>query len=258
MRSAPFARSLLTAVARLAVACHRRRAARPRWLATLAVAALCGLAAPASMATPADEIRAAVDDVLSGTDFQRELPAGEAATPDESEPYEPPDVSMRPFDVIGPVANVLLWVVIIAAVALVAFYLNNEWRFRRERPGGADPAAPPGAPDAGGQVGAAGPGSLDDADRLAGAGRFDEAIRMLLLRSLADLRRRLDIGARPSLTAWEIVARATLPGPALSALSRIVSAAEISHFGGRPAGDEDYRCCREDYHSFTLAADGAA
>jgi hypothetical protein len=89
---------------------------------------------------------------------------------------------------------------------------------------------------------------LDSAERLAAAGRFAEAIHLLLLETLAALSRAAQLA--PSLTSREIVARVPLPARARDALLGLVLAVEISRFGGAPAGERDYRACLERFHAF--------
>ena len=89
---------------------------------------------------------------------------------------------------------------------------------------------------------------LDSAERLAAAGRFAEAIHVLLLETLSALSRAAQLA--PSLTSREIVARVPLPARARDALSGLVLAVEVSRFGGAAAGERDYHACLERFHAF--------
>ena len=88
---------------------------------------------------------------------------------------------------------------------------------------------------------------MEEADRLARKGKYGEAVHVLLLHCLDDLRLRLDIALAPSLTSREILERLHLTEGAKSALARIVTMAELNHFGGRAASEAAYQACRENY-----------
>lgn len=94
---------------------------------------------------------------------------------------------------------------------------------------------------------------LEDADGLAAAGRFDEAIHLLLFRSIDDLVARRPGVVKPALTSRDIAALAVLPPDARSAFARLAEAVERTFFGGRPAGAEAFRSARSDYEAFAFA-----
>src|SRR6266446_1397805 len=96
---------------------------------------------------------------------------------------------------------------------------------------------------------------LEDAESLARQGRFGEAIHAVLLRWLADLARSGAIPARaPSLTSRELLRReTTLVAEARGALGSLVVAVERVHFGGRPAGLQEYEACAAQYRRFRQA-----
>ena len=94
---------------------------------------------------------------------------------------------------------------------------------------------------------------LDEADALAAAGQYAEAIHLLLFRSIEDLSQRRAGSAPPAFTSREIVETVEMPGPARGAFARIAAAVELSFFGGRPAGADDFQTCRRDYEAFAFA-----
>ena len=94
---------------------------------------------------------------------------------------------------------------------------------------------------------------LGDADALAGDGRFAEAIHVLLLRTIDDLRRRADRPVADSLTSREILAALEMPAAARAALSDLVSVVELTYFGGRRPARKHYARCRERYERFAAA-----
>ena len=217
--------------------------------------ALVGRSTPA-LAEPSDaEIRAAVEEVLGNGRFQTELPG--AAEPEEAEAAPEPSWRFDLPDGVFGLARVLMWLLVGAGgLLLVIFVINEVSSFSLRRRGRSaqpeEPAAPSGsvAPGSGSGL------SLDEADRLAREGRYAEALHMLLLDCFAQLRRlRFDAVIAPSLTSRELARRLTLPEQSARALSAIVSAVELSHFGGRLPGEDDYNRCRQDY--LQIANDGA-
>ena len=68
-----------------------------------------------------------------------------------------------------------------------------------------------------------------EADALAARGDYDEAVHLLLRRSVADIAGRLPDFLRPSLTARDIASAASVPTRARNAFSR-----DRAHRRGRP------------------------
>lgn len=245
--------------------------------ARLAAAMMVLLSVGAAMAATGDEIRATARDVLFASDYQRDLPRkpntplleqseeaprskSEAAPPDFDEPpITAPRSPSAPTDILGDVGRIVLWVVVLAGGALLVFYLLNQLPIharrarRRETRKPRTPSQPlvktPAAPGAG--------LVLAEWDRLADDGNYGEAVHALLLRSLEDIRRRLDHAPRPSLTSREIVDTVTLSDSAKTAFTLIVRAAERSHFGGRTPDRIEFLACRENYRRLAVGSGGA-
>lgn len=95
---------------------------------------------------------------------------------------------------------------------------------------------------------------LEEADRLAGEGRFEEAIHILLFRSIDDIAGRRPGAVKPALTSRDIVRLAAMPEDARIAFARIAEAVERTFFGGRPAGRDEFARCRSDYETFAFSA----
>ena len=149
----------------------------------------------------------------------------------------------------------LLWIVIGAAflVLLYAFRdlipilrssQGNDW-MSEEAFGGGGKAGSPAA-------------ALGAADELAAAGRFVEAMHVLLLQGLAAIRAGLDEEFADSLTSREILRRARLPDPGRTSLRDIVSRVELTYFGQYPAALADYQACRASFNTLTHALHGDA
>jgi hypothetical protein len=94
---------------------------------------------------------------------------------------------------------------------------------------------------------------LEAADDLAARGQFVEAMHALLLQSLAEVRRRLDVQFADSLTSREIVQSARLSQTGRASLRDIVARVEWTYFGGRPAARPDYDGCRQSFVALAQA-----
>jgi hypothetical protein len=94
---------------------------------------------------------------------------------------------------------------------------------------------------------------LEDADRLAAAGRYGEAVRLILFRSIEDIDERWPGQVRPALTSRDISALEILPGSARQTFSGIARVVEHSLFGGRPVSAEGFAQCRGAYETFALS-----
>ena len=145
---------------------------------------------------------------------------------------------------------VLKWVLLALAVTLIAFAawrltepLRHGWQ-RRARGGQDEPEWQPDSAEA--------LALLEDADRLAAAGRFDEAARLLLHRSVQQI-----AAARPdwigrASTAREIGAIGALPDRARSAFGLIAARVERSLFALRALDAADWQAARRAYAEFAL------
>jgi hypothetical protein len=159
---------------------------------------------------------------------------------------------------------------VLAAVAflILAFYLLAKLR-RQPAPASAEGKTPAPRrivartviPAASADAPPPPPGPLDDAEQLAAAGRFSEAIHLVLLRLLAELRHLVDLSMADSLTSREILRRnAALPAATREALGVVIGAVELCHFGGRRGDATLFRHCVDAYMRATgrgAAATGA-
>lgn len=93
---------------------------------------------------------------------------------------------------------------------------------------------------------------LEDADRLAAEGRYEEAVHLLLFRSIEDMAARRPQAVRPALTSRDLARAEGLPSEARSAFSTIAAAVERSFFGGRPVDAAGFAACRRAYEGFAL------
>jgi hypothetical protein len=94
---------------------------------------------------------------------------------------------------------------------------------------------------------------LEDADRLAAEGRFDEATRLLLQRSVSHIAAARPDWVEPSSTARELTALPALPDAARGAFRVIAERVERSLFALRSLDRADWDAARSAYAEFALA-----
>ncbi len=94
---------------------------------------------------------------------------------------------------------------------------------------------------------------LEDADRLAAEGRYDEAVRMLLQRSVGQIASARPDWVAPSSTARELAALPMLSDAARSTFQTIAERVERSLFALRALDAEDWEAARKAYADFALA-----
>ena len=148
----------------------------------------------------------------------------------------------------------VVWLALIAAAGLILYLLRDSLPFwRRSRDQWDDTSAETQANTTPGPIDA-----LGAADQLSRYGRFVEAMHMLLLQSLAEIRQRLGVQFADSLTSREILRGTSLSPQGRAALREIVAAVEWTYFGGYPAEMRDYAACRRSFENLRRALEGGA
>lgn len=153
---------------------------------------------------------------------------------------------------IGPYMIYMFWGAVIIAVAIIALLVFLEakgiawrlpwWRKRQETQ-----AKEEWRPDAGtAQI------LLSEADALAARGEYDEAVHLLLRRSVADIATRLPDFLRPSLTSRDIAGAGSIPTSPRAAFSEIARIVEAALFARRPVGAEGWQQARGAYERFAF------
>ena len=162
-------------------------------------------------------------------------------------------------DVFGPVGQAfgaswwwMQWVmlgiaVVFAAVMLVRLYGPGFGR-KGKRKGADFPAAEEWQPDSAASI-----ALLEDADRLAAEGRFDDATHLLLQRSVAQIAAARPDWVEPSSTARELAALPALPEAARGAFGVIAARVERSLFALTALDRADWEAARAAYARFALA-----
>ncbi len=93
---------------------------------------------------------------------------------------------------------------------------------------------------------------LDEADKLAAAGRYAEAARLILHRSIEEIEGRRPRLVRPALTAREIARLPEIPDSARTTFSQIAAIVERGLFGGRDVDAATFAECRRTYEAFAF------
>lgn len=178
-------------------------------------------------------------------------------------PWHTPDVRPPPswlrglFQALGDFVEwvgggwtVIMWLAIAAAVLAALFVLYRparEWLAARTGHAAGRPDTLHWAPRA-----AAARALLDEADRLAAQGRYAQAVRLILHRSIEDIEAWRGDPLRPSLTSRDIARFEGLPDAARTIFARIVADVERSLFGGAALARADWTRARADYAAFAL------
>ncbi|RWM91030.1 MAG: DUF4129 domain-containing protein [Mesorhizobium sp.] len=195
----------------------------------------------------AEWLARAHEQLISDKSIQFDLPA--------YVPPQPPDWLKPLLDLLsslGPYMIYLFWGAVLsgAAIILLLVFLEMKgiaWRLPWQRARRETEAEEAWRPDAGAaQI------LLSEADALAARGDYDEAVHLLLRRSVADIAGRLPDFLRPSLTARDIAAAASVPTKARAAFTEIARIVEAALFARRPVGAEGWRQARGAYERFVF------
>lgn len=178
--------------------------------------------------------------VLARSEFQTELPVTEAAA----------NLAVPGLPVLGLLVELLLYVLLAVTLVLIVTWIVREFV-------GAPDAAAADGEELGPAKVAGEPGALlADPERLAGAGRFQEAIHMLLLVAIRYLSRELPSPPHPSSTSRELLRELPMSEEAEDAFRHLVDSVEVSLFGGIEATADDYAGCRRSFRA--LIPEGSA
>jgi hypothetical protein len=213
-----------------------------RWMSRLKCAfaavliVFCGVV-PLAAQTPADIARA-TKDLAGSLDLQTEFPSAK------------PEAAEWPGDLNVDIVRVLLWIAVIAGVGVLAYFIYDVLP-------GFGLAGRPRWDDHADEAGISGSGANEAAglaaDELAAQGRFVEAMHVLLLQGLDEMRVRLDLRFADSLTSREIVSRSNAPVDAKAALREIIQRVERAYFGDYPADRTGYDACRRSFFALGSA-----
>ncbi|HEV2079163.1 MAG TPA: hypothetical protein VGR19_04605 [Allosphingosinicella sp.] len=150
---------------------------------------------------------------------------------------------------IFPLLRLLFWIGVAALAAFLLFQLakrlaGEKWPWKSAVASDDDDWRPEEGPAR---------TLLAEADRLAAAGRFDEAAHLLLFKSIEEIEARRPKLVRPALTSRDIAGAAVIPDQPRRAFALIVLQVERSLFGGQSLQERDWQQCRTAFEEFALA-----
>jgi hypothetical protein len=233
----------------------------------LAGIAMAGTRPAAAQAVPPGEAGAKARAALADPRFQRTLPAHRepagsyrAPKPQPASPNAPPPeasgeeqgeasnpVAMPSLGFGALLGKVIFTVLLGVTGVLIVSWIVREVVARRRRSAPLKPVQL--------VVAAAGPGrspaSFDDAARLAGEGRYAEAVHALLLAAIRHFAERAKTPVQASRTSRELVRVLPLSPDAREAFAELVRTVELSLFGGGEVAAEDYERSRARFQSLT-------
>lgn len=167
-------------------------------------------------------------------------------------PDPPPQWLINLLKAIAPYMEYIAWGLLIAAGLALLYVvarhlLENGLPFGRRAAKTVEQVEPEWRPEAG-------PARqlLREADALAAAGRYAEAVHLLLHRSIEEIERRRPHLIRPALTSRDIAAADGLPWNTRRVFSSIAAIVERSLFGGGQVDAEGWQTARAAYEDFAL------
>ncbi|MGD2131674.1 MAG: hypothetical protein PVI23_02715 [Maricaulaceae bacterium] len=212
----------------------------------LSLAGLATALAPAAARAQDDAFAEIHEQVRARRDLQFDFAALEVEPPPE-----PPAWLAAFFEFIAPFINLIFWIAVGLGVALILYFLLRELIHVRwfKRRGAAREKVEvqhyQPSPERARTL-------LEEADRLAAAGRFAEAARHLLHRSIQDIEDHRNAPLSLAMTSREISRLEALSLQGRAAFKVIAEAVEHGVFAAQPVHAEDYQTCRRAYASFAL------
>jgi hypothetical protein len=210
---------------------------------------------PKPLASDPAAVKDAHRQLLERKDIQFERPENPATPPPQAKPPGWLRGLIAFLESMGPIFRLLFSLVIGAVILGVLWFIFGE--AARVRFGGKAKKQKAGVhelidvrPDA---IDAR--SLLEEADALARAGRFAEAVHLILFRSITDIQKRLEGGVPRSLTAREIGDLRKIPETARRALHPIIAIVEHSYFGGREVDEAGWKKARASYEDFAFGGD---
>lgn len=211
------------------------------------VTAMC-FAAPLHASIDAGEIAAAHERLVEDKSFQFEFSTSPAPDPPPSWLIDIAELIGDIIRFISPVIEVIFWLGV-CLIAAGAVYLIGREIFLRLRNADREEEVVESAP-AYRQEPALARALLEEADRLAAEGRYGDAVRVLLFRSIEDIQRFQPRYVKKAMTSREIGHLSILSPAARTAFAQIAASVEQSHFAGRDIDAVAFADCRAAYGEF--------
>lgn len=192
------------------------------------------------------EAGAAVQKAQRTLDLQLYLPVDDAGQRQMAASAKPPP---KPIIIPQEIATILLVVALLVILLVILLtFKDNMWSNSRakklERSVSEEEFSPAATTARMGKAQLA-------ADELAQQGNYAEAMHVLLLQSVNELRMRLEVSIAVSLTSREILQYIGLPEEGYEVFADIVGRVEISYYGTHQPDESEYLACRESYDTLT-------
>jgi hypothetical protein len=189
--------------------------------------------------------------VLADPGYQTDLPAAKRRaepSPQGSDVELPVMASpaVHAASAAAALAQLVLWVLLGVALVLLVIWAASALAGRTKPEKGPDAALP-----GGGSADRETPWLPGDAARLAGEGRYGEAIHVLLLVAIRQLGQRSPRGLEPSRTSRELIRLVPLAPDGRRSFEALVRTVELTLFGGVAAGAEDYSQSLDHFRTVT-------
>jgi hypothetical protein len=152
---------------------------------------------------------------------------------------------------ISPIISYLFWIGLALLLGLLAYYMITEVlgiRFFQQKAKVMSAEAPPQWQPNEREA----RNLLAAADALAAEGKFEEAVHLILLRSIEDIDRFRPLVVRPALTTRDIAKIEAIPDRARPAFQTIADAVERTLFAGGRIDGQEFGQCRDAYAGFAL------
>lgn len=203
----------------------------------------------------AQKARTAAHKAADSLNLQTDLPADVAALARKGGSYSVDMPNMSSFPLFSAnVASGILWAAVVAILIVVLMTIrDNVWSASQSRRlSRAEKEAVPAA------VAARMDKAQLEAEELARRGDFAEAMHVLLLQSVGELRRLLHVAIAASLTSREILLRVSLPPEGRAGFAAIIGHVEVSYFGSHQPDESEYLACLRGFEALTRSLRQAA
>ena len=216
------------------------------WFRYASILACSCILTSSTLAQSANDLEAAHAAMMADGDLQHEFIGYERTEPPKW--FDGIDDFLEAIGrLLGPLIEIVFWVGI---AALGAFILFALFKMLMRRFGG-DNETPEEAPaEAYHPTPSFARALLEEADRLARAGDFAEAVHVLLFRSIEDIQNHRPHSLGVSLTSREISELDVLPLEARRQFAKIAEAVERGHFAGGMIGADIFASSRAAYLVF--------
>lgn len=219
------------------------------------------VSAPAFAALDDDAVRARTREVMADPQYQSQRPDGGESPnpkPKQERRYREGgggDSSSPPVRAPSEISMVLVWIVLGGILVFVAVLLATQARRSLGRGRVGDKRAVIPAPAAHAELDAL---KLDEtlraALKLAGEGRFEEAVHLLLTGAIRELQESAGLATEPAFTSRELLERANLRAEPQGAFRDLVFSVEVSLFGGLAVSQDDFERCATSFRTLRQAA----